>query len=56
MNESSFGNACFFTEKTPVIVTLISVFLRVSKLTSVLQVAALNQMGKARHQFTLAVC
>lgn len=57
MNESSSGNACFFTEKKKlVIVTLISVLLRVPKLTSALQVAALNQMGKARHQFTLAVC
>lgn len=53
MNKSSFGNACSFTERKLVIVTLISVLLRVPKLTSVLQVAALNQMGKSRHQFTL---
>lgn len=56
MNESSLGNTYFFTEKNLVIVTLISVLLRAPKLTSVLQVATLNQMGKARQEFTLAVC
>lgn len=56
MNEPSFGNVCFFMEKKIVIVTLFSVLLRAPKLTSVLQVAALNQMGKARSQFMLAAC